>query len=251
MSAGVHIGTSGWHYAHWKGPFYPQDIKKADWLGFYAERFDCVELNNSFYNLPDPQACDAWREQTPAGFRFSVKAWRMITHRKKLKDPEEYLRRFFEPLARLGEKAGPVLFQLPPRWRCNVARLQTFLETLPRGDGQRYAFEFRDPSWHNDEVYAALEAHGAAFCVFELGGMRSPVVTTANLGYVRLHGPDGPYAGSYPRRTLRRWAERLEAWRRKGRDTWLFFDNDEAGYAAKNALLLRDLVDTVRDEAEG
>ena len=238
MSGGLHIGTSGWHYPHWRGPFYPVRLPAREWLGYYAARLSCVEINNSFYRRPAAADVRAWAGQTPADFRFAVKAWRGITHRRKLLDCAPLVADFLAPLRRLGRRLGPILFQLPPRWRCNPDRLRDFLAVLPRRGGLRYAFEFRDPDWHREEVYALLARHNAAFCVFELGALRTQPVATADFVYVRLHGPAGAYAGCYPAPALRRWAERLRDWRAEGREVWLFFDNDEAGYAVMNAMSL-------------
>lgn len=237
---GVWIGTSGWHYPHWRGSFYPHALRKSDWLGYYAERFDSVEINNSFYRLPTVETFQDWAAQTPEAFRFAVKAPRTITHRKKLKHCEDMLGEFTSRLAALGPRCGPLLFQLPPRWHCNLERLAGFLHRLPQA--HRCAFEFRDPSWHNEAVYALLRDHNAAFCAYHLDGFLSPLAPTADFVYVRLHGPGGPYQGSYHTRTLRRWAGHIHSWRRQHREVYLFFDNDEAGYAARNAQRLRQLL---------
>jgi len=239
--AEIRIGTSGWHYDHWVGPFYPDGMKADDFLAFYAERFDAAEINNSFYQLPSAETLAHWRDTVPAGFRFSAKASRYITHMKKLKDPEASLARFLERIAVLDPKLGPLLFQLPPNWHANVERLEAFLAALPQD--RRCAFEFRDESWWIDEVYDALKRHGAAFCPFELAGQEAPVELTADVLYLRLHGPGDAYQGAYDDARLRAWADRLVAWRREGRDVWCFFDNDEAGYAAANAARLKELVD--------
>ncbi len=240
MAASIHVGTSGWHYPHWRGVFYPRELASSQWLSYYARHFRCVEINNSFYRLPDAEVFARWRKETPADFRFSVKAPQGITHRKKLKDCNESLERFLAHAAALEDKLAVVLFQLPPRWHCNVQRLESFLQMLPRT--LRCAFEFRDPSWHNEEVYALLRAQQAAFCIFELGELQAPEVTTSKLVYIRLHGPAGPYAGSYSAARLRDWAAKLRRWQRQGQSAWVFFDNDQAGYAVRNARLLAKLV---------
>src|SRR5215211_6295706 len=195
MNVGTYIGTSGWHYDHWKGPFYPSGLPEAALLEYYADRFGSAEINNSFYRLPEKKTLRRWREAVPEGFLFSVKASRYLTHMKKLKDPLEPLERLLDRVSVLETKLGPVLFQLPPRWRSNPERLQALLEILP--ENHRYAFEFRDPSWFDGEVYGLLAEHGAAFCVYDLDGRTSPKEVTADFAYVRLHGPDGPYRGRY------------------------------------------------------
>lgn len=238
--AKVHVGTSGWHYDHWRGPFYPDDMKPAAFLDYYAQRFGAAEINNTFYQLPKRETLAQWGDTTPAGFLFACKASRYITHMKKLKDPRQSIRRFFGVVDALGDKLGPVLFQLPPRWHVNVERLEGLLAALP--SGLRYGFEFRDETWFTREVYDALARHNAAFCLYDLAGRRSPVEVTADFVYVRLHGPDGAYRGSYDGRTLSGWARRFARWRDDGRDVYCFFDNDENGYAALNAQRLQEMV---------
>jgi uncharacterized protein YecE (DUF72 family) len=236
----VHIGTSGWHYPHWQGRFYPSALPASAWLGYYARQFDSVEINVSFYRLPSLAAARAWREQTPPGFRFALKASRYITHMKKLRAPHRSLRAFLAVARALGPKCGPLLFQLPPRWRCNPSRLAAFLRALPKN--RACAFEFRDPSWHTPEVYALLRRHNAAFCIYELAGFESPHVLTADITYVRLHGPAAyAYGGSYPDAALAAWAGEIRSWQ-KLKHVYVFFDNDEAGYAVRNALTLQALL---------
>lgn len=235
----IHIGTSGWSYAHWKGPFYPEDIAEAAMLGYYAERLSSVEINSSFYHLPQESALAHWEAAVPPGFIFAAKASRYITHMKKLKDPDRSLPPFLDRIGLLGERLGPLLFQLPPRWHCNPERLGAFLETL--GHSHRCAFEFRDPSWEDPAIYDLLARHGAALCIHDLDGRLSPMEVTADFAYVRLHGPDGPYRGSYARRALAGWAETFNDWLGRGLEVFCYFDNDEAGYAALNALQLRQL----------
>ena len=235
----IRIGTSGWSYDHWSGPFYPADLSHGDWLAYYAHRFDTVEINNSFYRLPSEHTLAQWRDTVADDFRFAVKASRYITHMKKLNDADETVPPFLERVRTLGATLGPVLFQLPPRWRCNSERLAGFLERLP--DGPRYAFEFRDTSWFDSPVLEVLQRFNAAFCIYELAGTCSPHAVTADFVYIRLHGPGEAYQGSYPDRTLREWADRLRGWRDDGLDVYCYFDNDEAGYAAANAARLREL----------
>jgi uncharacterized protein YecE (DUF72 family) len=236
----IRIGTSGWNYDHWLGTFYPQGTRQRDLLAVYAERFDSVEINRTFYKLPAPKAIATWREQSPAGFLFAAKASRYLTHRKKLKDPEEPVARLLGHVEVLADKLGPILFQLPPRWRANPDRLKRLLEELP--DRHRYAFEFRDPSWHDAAILELLSNRGAAFCIFDLAGKRSPVEVTADFVYIRLHGPGAAYQGSYHGRTLSTWARRMVDWRDAGKDVYCYFDNDEKGYAPHNALRLKHML---------
>jgi uncharacterized protein YecE (DUF72 family) len=240
MTGRVHIGTSGWHYKHWCGPFYPERLPASKMLEFYCQHFDTVEVNNSFYKLPNPETFRCWREATPRSFCFALKASRFLTHNKKLKDPENALANFLPRAEELGEKLGPILFQLPPRWRVNLERLEEFLSALPRK--HQYAFELREQSWLMPETYEVLRDHNAAFCVYELAGFHSPIEVTADFAYIRLHGPGRAYQGSYERKTLREWAKRIREWQRRLKAIYVYFDNDQTAYAAHNALELKRLV---------
>jgi len=240
MKPEIRIGTSGWHYAHWQGNFYPAKFKAAEMLRYYYQHFDSVEINNSFYRLPKPGMFAAWRDCTPPGFIFAVKASRFLTHNKKLKDPENALHNLLPRAEELREKLGPILFQLPPKWRKNTDRLREMLQILPKE--HRYAFEFREPSWMAEDVYEVLRHHNAAFCIYELAGYMSPLEVTADFVYVRLHGPGGKYQGSYPSEALDWWARRLLEWRAEGKSVFAYFDNDQAGYAAANAMELKDAI---------
>lgn len=236
----IRIGTSGWHYAHWRGCVYPPELPASAWLAEYARRFRCVEVNNSFYRLPSAASVAAWVAQTPPGFLFAVKASRYITHLKRLASSGEALGRLLTMAEGFGIKLGPILFQLPPHWHLSLARLRELLANLPRG--HRYVFELRDPSWHCEEVYVALAEANAAFCAFELAGSSSPLALTADFAYVRLHGPGEAYCGSYSQSALGAWAERLAGWAADGRDVYLFFDNDQSGYAVANAASLQAML---------
>ena len=237
----IHIGTSGWHYSHWVGPFYPAGTSSEEFLDFYTGLFRTVEINNTFYQLPARETLDAWREGTPKDFLFACKASRFITHMKKLKEPKQSVARFFRTIEALREKLGPILFQLPPRWRLDVARLRAFLKALPRD--HRYAFEFRDESWFTQDTLNILAEYGAAFCIYDLAGRQSPEAVTADIVYVRLHGPGKAYQGHYERRVLQRWARRCLAWSEEGKEIYVYFDNDEKGYAAQDALTLQRTVE--------
>ena len=237
----IQIGTSGWHYEHWVGPFYPADLKPEEMLSFYSSSFSAVEINNSFYRLPTRKSLGTWKHSTPDGFVFVFKASRYITHMKKLHDAGDALERMLASAGVLGEKLGPVLFQLPPKWRVNAGRLDSFLSQIP--EDMRVAFEFRDPSWFVDDVFASLRRHGAAFCIYELAGSRSPNEITTDFVYIRLHGPGGAYEGSYGTQTLSGWAGAISSWARGGKDVYCFFDNDERGYAVQNAGELRAMLE--------
>jgi uncharacterized protein YecE (DUF72 family) len=247
MPGEVRIGTSGWHYKHWRGPFYDQRCPAAKMLDAYLQHFDTVEINNSFYKVPSEETFACWRDATPRGFLFAVKASRFITHNKKLSDPENALANFLPRAEALQKKLGPILFQLPPTWRVNVDRLDEFLSVLPRS--HRYAFEFRNPTWLTDAVYSVLHRHRAAFCIFHLAGFETPLQLTTNWTYVRLHGPGGPYQGSYSHSQLAEWAARIRSWRASLQHMYVYFDNDQAGYAAQNALELKRLVSAEENSA--
>ncbi len=207
---------------------------------YYARYFNTVEVNNSFYKLPTPGTFGAWREAAPPDFVFAVKGSRFITHNKKLKEPENALENLLPRAEELGTKLGPILFQLPPKWRCNVERMEQFLHALP--NSHRYAVEFREQSWLCAEVFEVLKRHNAAFCIYELAGFQTENVLTADWTYVRLHGPGGKYQGSYSSRALEGWAEQLETWAKSLKAAYVYFDNDQAGYAAHDALRLKKLV---------
>jgi uncharacterized protein YecE (DUF72 family) len=241
MSCDIRIGTSGFHYKHWKGNFYPRKMPASAMLDFYTQHFDTLELNNSFYRLPTVSAFECWRDATPQNFVFAVKASRFITHNKKLKDPENAVDNLLPRAARLRNKLGPVLFQLPPKWRVNPERLRNLLLILPRDI--RYAFEFRELSWITSEVDGMLREFNAAFCIYELAGYQSPLSITADFTYVRLHGPEADkYQGSYTERQLAQWARQIESWAKELKAIYVYFDNDQAGYAAANAMRLREMI---------
>jgi uncharacterized protein YecE (DUF72 family) len=241
LSRKIHIGTSGWHYDHWTGPFYPENLSPSDYFGFYAKHFNSVEINNSFYRLPDKKTIIHWRDTSPPGFIFTVKASRYITHMKKLKRPDDSLKSLLERVSLLEEKLGVILFQLPPRWHLNLKRLEDFLNILP-GE-YRYAFEFRDPSWFESSVYEALAQCGAAFCIYDFRGCLSAKEVTADFIYFRFHGPNpDAYRGKYDRQFLAGWAEAFSNWSKKNKEIFCYFDNDEAGFAVQNALELQSIL---------
>lgn len=232
------IGTSGWHYKHWLGRFYPTDLPPIEMLSYYIKYFDTVELNNSFYALPSETTVKNWRRKVPEKFCFAVKGSRYLTHMKKLKDPQEGIERFFSVFKHMGEKFGPILFQLPPHFKNNPPRLDSFLTVL--AEKHRYVMEFRDPSWHNEEIYSILRNHRVAFCIYDRGGFVSPMPLTTNFTYVRFHGAvtDG---GNYSPRVLADWAARMREWRDMEK-IYVYFNNDWEGYAINNALTLKELL---------
>ena len=238
MGAAVRIGTSGWQYAHWSGDFYPRDLPAARWFEFYARHFDTVELNTSFYRLPQAQAFDGWRRRAPSGFRFAVKASRYLTHVKRLSDPAEPLDRFWSRARRLADRLGPVLYQLPPRWAPNEERLANFLAAVPRDHPQ--VVEFRDRRWYLPSTNALLQAAGVALCLHDMPESRvaEPV---GPLVYIRFHGSGARYGGRYPDEALAEWATRIRAWSSAGLPVWAYFNNDIGGHAVRDAVRLREL----------
>ena len=240
MRAKIHVGTSGWNYKHWVGRFYPERIRPADMLEFYAQNFKTVELNNSFYHLPSIKSFGAWRETVTKDFVFAVKGSRFITHMKKLKAPKTSTRKFFTRVEKLEEKLGPVLFQLPPHWRLNVQRLATFVERMPKQ--YRYAFEFREQSWFTPEVYELLREHHAGLCIYHMSGYTTPLAVTADFVYVRFHGAQSTYGGSYSDAQLKVWAKHLVQWRDEGKEVFAYFNNDPGAHAVYNAKTLINLL---------
>ena len=234
------IGTSGWHYDHWRDVFYPPDLRPKDYLAFYARHFSTVEVNNTFYQLPTAGTVRNWAMTTPAGFSFALKASQYITHRKRLRDPATTLGCFMEIASLLGEKLGPFLFQLPPRFKVDLPRLEAFLDTLPKNS--LYAFEFRDHSWFVPEVRDALIRHNAAFCLYDQAGLVTPVWITAPFVYVRLHGPGEMCQGRYSEEMLRPYAARILEWANEGRQIFCYFNNDPRGNAVENARMLIEML---------
>jgi uncharacterized protein YecE (DUF72 family) len=230
------IGCSGWQYRHWRGTFYPHDLQHDSWLEYYAAEFDTVEINNTFYRLPEATAFAKWRKRAPAGFLYAVKASRFMTHMKKLKDPAEPLSRFFSRARRLGDSFGPVLYQLPPRWSVDVDRLKTFVQSLPRR--RRHAIEFRDPTWYTDEVFELLARYNVACCLHDMPGSATGRRVVGPFVYARFHGPVR-YGGRYDDRTLNEWAVWLAARLEEGQPVFAYFNNDVGGHAPRDALRLR------------
>lgn len=238
-TSSVCVGCSGWQYAHWRETFYPRDLPQSRWLEYYATKFDTVEINNTFYRLPEAQTFAAWKRRAPSGFVYAVKASRFLTHMKKLKEPDEPLRRFFTRARHLRDALGPVLYQLPPRWPLNLERLEAFLRLLPRR--RRHAIECRDPSWYTDAVFARLERYGVALCLHDMHGSASGMLAVGPFVYVRFHGVQ-KYSGRYSEQTLDRWAEWLAERSRAGAPVYAYFNNDTGGHAPRDAVRLRDRI---------
>jgi uncharacterized protein YecE (DUF72 family) len=232
------VGCSGWSYSDWRGPVYPVDLPTTDWFASYTDRFDTVELNTTFYRLPQASTVDNWRRRAPAGFVYAVKVGQFGSHRMKLRDPARWLANHLDRVGRLGETLGPNLVQLPPNWRRDTARLDEFLAAAPAT--MRWAVEFREPSWLHDDVYEVLASHRAALCVHDLLA-EHPWERTTDWAYVRFHGPDArshPYHGRYGPRRLRDAGNRIEQWLDAGYDVYAYFNNDFGGAAVADATWL-------------
>lgn len=232
-----YIGTSGWHYNHWQGRFYPEDLSRAKWLEFYARNFTTVELNNSFYRLPSANAFAGWYELAPANFAFAVKVSRFITHIKRLKNTEEAVANFIDRARILDDKLGPLLYQLPPNMHRNDEVLESFLSTLPLG--LRHVIEFRHQSWLEDGVLEILHKYNAGLCVFDMPGMSCPLAATADFAYIRFHGSSELYASYYSDEELADWARRLAELAPGLEAVYIYFNNDAEAFAVKNAITLR------------
>ena len=227
----VFAGTSGYSYKEWKGPFYPEKLPAGEMLRYYAQRLRTVEINNTFYRMPAPSLLETWASQTPPAFRFALKAPQRISHHKRLREAGPDIGEFLRRAAVLGAKLGPVLIQLPPQLRKDLPRLEGFLAELP--DYPRFAFEFRHPSWQDGEVYQALRSRGAMLCIADTDEGETPLVATADRGYLRLRREQ------YSDQELRGWAERIAA--QPWSHAFVYFKHEDAGLGAKFALRFNEL----------
>jgi uncharacterized protein YecE (DUF72 family) len=260
----IRVGCSGWQYASWKGRFYPPSLRQQDWLAHYVKTFDTVEINRTFYRLPETSTFASWRQATPDDFLIVVKASRYLTHLKRLRDPDSPLERLFQRALALGDRLGPILYQLPGNMQFDAGRLRTFLAALPRtsrdvtpaepGNRERYLWpsartrlrhviEFRHPSWYRPDVFNWLRRHDAALCLHDKAGSAIERGPATSFTYLRFHGTSGHYQGSYRRRDLATWSERIREWADSGRDVYAYFNNDPGAAAPRNALTLRRLID--------
>ena len=236
MSLPYYIGTSGWHYEHWRNRFYPEQLTKAKWLEFYATHFATVELNNSFYHLPSETAFANWRDSSPANFIFAVKVSRFITHIKRLKNTEEAVDKFITRAKILDQKLGPLLYQLPPNMHRNDDLLESFLSTLPQG--MKHVFEFRHQSWLEEKVFDILRKYNMGLCVFDMPSISCPLTATADFAYVRFHGSTGLYFSCYSDEELADWVKRLADLASNLKALYIYFNNDAEAFAIRNALTL-------------
>jgi uncharacterized protein YecE (DUF72 family) len=236
------VGTSGWSYDHWEGVLYPPGMRPTDRLARYCELFDTVEINASFYRWPPPARFASWRQRLPPGFEMTVKAPRGLTHARRLSDPDQWLERMADGLHELAGRRGPLLVQLPPTMQRDDERLDWFLARVP--EWMRPVVEFRHPSWVDDAVFGVLERRRAAYCVMSGAGLPCVLRATADLVYIRLHGPDDAslYAGSYSAEDLKWWADRILEWEGQGRTVYAYFNNDGGGNAVRNARTLLEML---------
>jgi uncharacterized protein YecE (DUF72 family) len=235
----IRIGCSGWQYRSWKGRFYPAGSKPSEWLGHYVEQFDTVEINRTFYRLPEAATFRAWRQATPPNFLVTVKASRYLTHLRRLRDPDAPLDRLFTRARALGPKLGPVLYQLPGNLQYDEARLRTFLDALPRSRAPRHVIEFRHPSWYRKEVFEWLRRAKVAVCLHDKAGSTLTEGPVEPFVYIRFHGTGGHYHGSYDDRALQAWARRIVRWSEAGVKVFAYFNNDPDATAPRNALTLK------------
>lgn len=247
MDSDMLIGTSGWIYQHWNGIFYPAGMAGERKLAFYVERFPTVEINYSFYKLPERGVFEGWREQTPEGFTFAVKASRFLTHMKKLKEPEEPMERLLARATGLGEKLGPILFQMPHWLKLNVERLEKLLKALDKYPGQRFAIEPRHESWLTEEVYRLLESAGVALCIPIHPELPRELRLTADWTFIRFHV--GGENGGFTVPELAEWAGTIRNFRRRGARVYAYFNNDWEGYALRDAERLEGMLGLARARA--
>ena len=240
LQSNIRIGCSGWAYKHWRGVFYPEGLPQTRWFARYAEEFDTVEINNSFYRLPKAETFEKWRKQASDDFRYAVKANRFLTQAKKLRDCAEPLERMMSAVSHLGDRLGPILYQLPPGLGLDLRRLEDFLQILPAGVTS--VFEFRSPSWYVSATFELLERFGASFCAHDMQGSRTQRIAVGPAAYVRFHGAAGKYWGRYSDETLLSWTDWLVSQANEGRQCWCYFNNDIHGHAIEDARTLKSMV---------
>jgi len=237
------VGCSGWIYKDWRGVVYPKELPQRRWFEHYSTLFDTVEINNTFYRLPTPEAVEGWRAQAPDGFLYASKLGQFGSHRMKLRDAASWLPNHFDRVCRLGPTLGPTLVQLPPRWKRNVERLDEFLAAARAFDPSlRWSVELRDRTWVHDDVFACLARHEVALCIHDLLADH-PWERTTDWTYVRFHGPNAletPYWGLYGPERLEPVAGRLRSWLDDGCDVYAYFNNDWHGHAVTDGLWLRE-----------
>lgn len=243
MAGKIFVGTSGWNYHHWSdGRFYPPGLAQDKWLAYYAGRFTTVEINSTFYRLPEAKTFRDWARRVPAKFVFAVKASRFITHIKRLKDPEQSLKLFLSRALLLRKKLGPILFQLPPQMKCDRERLERLIACLRRRRNLRIVLEVRHESWLTQEVYDLLESAGWTLCLADYPGLDGEPPPLGPFCYIRRHGTTALYGGCYSDEQLARDAEFAMKLAEQGNDVYIYFNNDAEAYAVKNAQTLIGMV---------
>jgi uncharacterized protein YecE (DUF72 family) len=236
----IYLGTSGFRYFHWRESFYPKDLSEREWLAYYSKYFDTVELNVTFYRLPTEATFERWQKETPDNFIFVLKGSRYITHNKKLNNVEEPLELFMSGVEILKDKVGVILWQFPPSYKINLDRLEDFLKLL-KNYNYKYALEFRNETWFSQETYQILGKYNACLVFADTPRFPYHEIITTNFVYFRLHGSKKLYGSDYSEKELSKWSERIKKYS-TNKDVYVYFDNDNHGYAVKNALELKRLI---------
>lgn len=236
----IYIGTSGWCYDSWSGVFYPESVSGSERLKFYAEHFNTVEINSSFYHLPKPEAFTGWARKTPDNFKFAVKASRYITHIKRLKDCDDAVSRLIDAASSLGEKLSLFLFQLPANLKEDYKKLESFLKILP--EKYSYVFEFRDESWFCDEIYKLLDKRGCGIVISSSPEFPYYDVVTGGICYLRMHGSKSLYNSKYTDKELEECVNIVIKYQSHGYISYIYFNNDAHGYAIDNAETLKHML---------
>jgi uncharacterized protein YecE (DUF72 family) len=246
MPEAILIGTSGWTYPDWKGVFYPAGLPQRGWLEHYAEAFDAVEVNASFYRIPKESTARSWHDRTPPGFRFVLKMSRLVTHVRRLAGADREIEWFFSSIAPLAPKLAGILIQLPPSFAPGPGELEAFFRGLP--ETWRYFVEFRNAEPPGEETIAFMRERGLGFCINDYRGETAPLLLTSDTAYIRFHGWKERFAGSYPEEVLREWAGRIWDWNAAGRNVLVFFNNDAGAAAVANAMRLKELLGAGRTD---
>ncbi|SHH21792.1 DUF72 domain-containing protein [Thermosipho atlanticus] len=235
-----YIGTSGWSYDHWQKIFYPEGLERSKWLNFYSVQFNTVEINSTFYRLPFESIVKSWYKKTPENFVFSLKGPRIITHKQRLKDVNEYFRKFIDRIKLLNEKLKVILWQLPPSLKEDKVLLSEFIDILPKNI--KHTLELRHPSWFNDNIFSLLQKNNIAFCISDSSRYKSMWLKTANFVYIRFHGPKKLYASEYGEKLLKNFVTKILEF---NCETYVYFNNDFNGFALKDAKLLKNIINSV------
>lgn len=234
----IYLGTSGWSYDHWIGNFYPKDLKKGEWLKFYSKKFNTVEVNASFYRLPFKNMVKGWKDKTPEDFLLTFKGSNLITHKKKLKDVDEYLDKFYSRFDMVDDKKGVILWQLPPSLKRDDNLLEEFLNSLESSFDQ--VIEFRHKTWFNQDIYDLLEKYDIGFCILSSPDFQTDFIVTSDFAYIRWHGKKNWYRYNYSSDELKNWASKIKD--ADVKKIYGYFNNDFEGYAPKNCLELKEIL---------